>query len=121
MATKEYKEFEKAGKPSFDEAWQILRNRIAIDDTIPNTIGSNKILKIDNRGVKRITSKNNINNIPIEHFRSVYNELIREGSIVRKELTKQIQKRCSSGVVWILRKLPFVEIVTKPYITLSLK
>ncbi|MCM1041534.1 MAG: hypothetical protein NC396_03785 [Bacteroides sp.] len=121
METRKHKASEEAEYPTFEEAWKKYVTKL-VGKSFKNTRGENKITAVTGRGVQRTTISENPNNwIPIEHFRSVYNDLIEKGTIIRKELTAQKKKWCSSGVVWILGQLPFIALETEPYIKLTLK
>ena len=87
--------------------------------TFYNSKGSNKITDINWTGIKRITSKGNANEIDIEGFRFAYNTLINEGEVTREDINQEFAY-CSSGIVLILKQLPFVEFINSP-ITLRLK
>ncbi|MCM1170235.1 MAG: hypothetical protein NC324_09910 [Bacteroides sp.] len=120
MSTQKHKAFEKAGCPTFEEVWEKYVPKL-VDKPFTNTKGINIITEVTDKGIKRVTITAKTNWIPIEHFRSVYNDLIEKGTIIRKELTAQKKKWCSSGVVWILGQLPFIALETEPYIKLTRK
>ena len=121
MLSKKYEKFEKAGKPTFEEAWEkyvkALKGR-----GICNSKGFNKIVDVTEKGVKRITINIKENEIPLSQFKAVYDELVHNKVVVRKNLNEQKKKRCSSGVVWILGEAlhDFVDLTEDP-LTLHLK
>ncbi|MBO4483572.1 MAG: restriction endonuclease, partial [Prevotella sp.] len=104
--------------PSFDEVWEKYIMPLK-GTTLHNSQGSNEIIDIDWSGIKRITSKNKKNEIAIEAFRFAYNTLINEGKVTREDINQEFAY-CSSGIVLLLKQLPFVEIINRP-ITLRLK
>lgn len=105
--------------PSFDEIWHKYIIPLK-GKTLYNSRGSNKILDVNNAGITRITSTNEKGKIDIEGFKFAYNTLIKDGKVTRDYINQQINKRCSSGIVLILKQLPFVEFINRP-ITLRLK
>ncbi len=121
MVSKKYKEFEKAGKPTFEEVWEDCIKPLK-DREIPNSKGYNTIVDVTEKAVKRITINDKENKIPIDQFRAVYEELVRNGVVVRNNLDQQKEKRCSSGVVRILGSAlqDFVKLTKNP-LTLRLK
>lgn len=74
----------------------------------------NTILKVDDGGIKRITSTGNIGKIDIEPFKMAVIKLLREGCITRSEINDNYSKRASSGIVLILSQVPVFELVEKP-------
>ena len=83
--------------------------------TLVNDKGrKNTILKVDDGGIKRITSTGNVGKIDIEPFKMAVIKLLREGSITRSEINDNYSKRASSGIVLILSQVPVFELVEKP-------
>lgn len=122
MLSKKYEKFEKAGKPTFEEVWENYVKKLEKRE-ICNSKGVNRIVAVTEKGVKRITINEKENEIPLSQFRAVYEELVRNGVVVRNDLVQQKEKRCSSGVVWILGealKHSFVDLTEDP-LTLHLK
>ena len=121
MLSKKYEKFEKAGKPTFEEVWENYV-KLLEGDKICNSKGFNKIIAVTEKGVKRITINEKENEIPIGQFRAVYEKLVHDGVVVRNDLVQQKEKRCSSGVVWILKEAlqDFVDLTEDP-LTLHLK
>ena len=101
MISKKYEKFEKAGKPTFEEVWENYVKKLRKRE-ICNSKGVNRIVDVTEKGVKRITINEKENEIPIGQFRTVYDELVHNKVVVRKNLNEQKKQRCSSGVVWIL-------------------
>lgn len=95
------------GLPTFDEMWQqyILPLKGVI---LRNTRGENKIVDVSWAGITRITSNGKKGQIQIEGFKLAYNELLKRGEVTRDYINQQVDKRCSSGIVLILKQLPFV-------------
>ncbi len=122
MISKKYEKFEKAGKPTFEEVWEKYVKRLPKGKKIRNTKGYNTIVDVTEKAVKRITINDKENKIPIGQFRAVYEELVRNGVVVRNNLDQQKEKRCSSGVVRILGEAlkAFVDLTEDP-LTLRLK
>ena len=122
MLSKKYEKFEKAGKPTFEEVWENYVKKLEKRE-IRNSKVFNKIITVTEKGIKRITINEKENEIPLSQFRDVYEELVRNGVVVRNSLVQQKEKRCSSGVVWILGealKHSFVDLTEDP-LTLHLK
>ena len=122
MLSKKYEKFEKAGKPTFEEVWENYVKKLEKRE-ICNSKGVNRIVAVTEKGVKRITINEKENEIPLSQFRAVYEELVRNGVVVRNDLVQQKEKRCSSGVVWIVGealKHSFVDLTEDP-LTLHLK
>ena len=71
----------------------------------------NTILKVDDGGIKRITSTGNVGKIDIEPFKMAVIKLLREGCITRSEINDNYSKRASSGIVLILSQVPVFELV----------
>ena len=74
----------------------------------------NTILKVDDGGIKRITSTGNIGKIDIEPFKMAVIKLLREGCITRSEINDNYSKRASSGIVLILSQVPVFELMERP-------
>lgn len=121
MLSKKYEKFEKAGKPTFEEVWENYVKKLGKRE-IRNSKGFNKIITVTEKGIKRITINEKENEIPIGQFRAVYEKLVHDGVVVRNSLVQQKEKRCSSGVVWILGEAlhDFVDLTEDP-LTLHLK
>ena len=121
MLSKKYEKFEKAGKPTFEEVWKNYVKPLE-GNRVRNSKGFNKIIDVTEKGVKRITINEKENEIPIGQFRTVYDELVHNKVVVRNNLVQQKEKRCSSGVVWILKEAlhDFVDLTEDP-LTLHLK
>lgn len=107
------------GIMSFDEVWEKyiipLQGKVLTNENIENTI-----LKVDNKGITRVSSKGNINRIGIENFREAYELLISKGSVERGEIHQLVGNRCSSGIVLVLSQVPFIGVRQKP-ITIYIK
>lgn len=94
---------------SFGDVWEKYIKPLE-GKTLENSKGTtNKILKVDDGGIIRITSKGNRNKIQIEGFRLAYNELLKNRKVTRDYINQNFAKRCSSGIVLILREVPFIE------------
>ena len=74
----------------------------------------NTILKVDDGGIKRITSTGNVGKIDIEPFKMAVIKLLRDGYITRSEINDNYSKRASSGIVLILSQVPMFELVERP-------
>lgn len=74
----------------------------------------NTILKVDDGGIKRITSTGNVGKIDIEPFKMAVIKLLRDGYITRSEINDNYSKRASSGIVLILSQVPVFELVERP-------
>ena len=74
----------------------------------------NTILKVDDVGIKRITSTGNVGKIDIEPFKMAVIKLLRDGYITRSEINDNYSKRASSGIVLILSQVPMFELVERP-------
>lgn len=74
----------------------------------------NTILKVDDGGIKRITSTRNVGKIDIEPFKMAVIKLLRDGYITRSEINDNYSKRASSGIVLILSQVPMFELVERP-------
>lgn len=96
--------------PSFGDIWENYIKGL-VGKTIPlsNATDKNTIITVDNSGLKRITKNKKTKTIPIESFRWTYNRLIRDGYVSRKDINDNV-KLCSSGIVAILRTIPFINI-----------
>ena len=94
--------------PSFGVVWEKYIKPLE-GKTLYNTKGPNKILKVDNGGITRITYTGNTGKIQIEGFRFAYNELLKNGKVRRDYINQNFAKRCSSGIVLILLEIPFIE------------
>ena len=94
--------------PTFGVVWEKYIKPLE-GKTLYNTRGSNKILKVDNGGITRITSTGNTGKIQIEGFRFAYNELLKNGKVKREYINQNFAKRCSSGIVLVLLEIPFIE------------
>ena len=75
---------------------------------------SNKIVKVDWSGIKRISSKNKPGNINIEIFKEAVNKLLTEGFITRDYINQNYLGRASSGVILILSQVPFFKLTDRP-------
>jgi restriction system protein len=75
---------------------------------------SNKIVKVDWSGIKRITSNNKSGFINIEIFKETINKLLSEGYVSREYINQNYPGRASSGVILILSQVPFFKLTNKP-------
>ena len=96
------------GYPPFGAVWETYIKPLE-GKTLYNTRGSNKILKVDNGGITRISSTGKTGKIQIEGFRFAYNELLKNGKVKREYINQNFAKRCSSGIVLVLLEIPFIE------------
>lgn len=99
--------------PTFDEMWEkyIIPLKGA---TLYNSKGENKIIDVNWSEISRITSNGKKGKIQIEGFELAYNILLKEGMVTRDYINQQVDKRCSSGIVLILKELPFVTETKNP-------
>ena len=81
----------------------------------------NTIVDVDWTEVKRITSKGNKGNLPIEIFRYAVNTILKQGYISRDTINQNYTGRGSSGIVMILSQVPIFELVDQPKIGLRLR
>ena len=100
--------------PNFDEAWKELTRQQPEWEALPNKRGVNTIIDINDKGITRISSNDIKSSISIDKFRFAYNNLIKNGYISRKYINEQVQGRCSSCIVSVLEKLPFIEETSNP-------
>lgn len=99
--------------PTFDEIWQ--RHIMPIKGaTLYNSKGKNKIIDVNWSGITRITSNGKKGKIQIEGFRLAYNALLKKGEVTRDYINQQFAERCSSGIILILKELPFVTETRNP-------
>lgn len=82
--------------------------------------GKNKILKVTNKGITRVSSKGNKNSINIDVFEYAFNRVMKDGYISRKNINQEFPKRVSSGVIAILKEIPFIDLTRKPELGLKL-
>ena len=109
-----YPEFERAGAPTFEKAWKELTMQQPKWEPLPNRRGANTIIGINNNGIIRISSNDIKSSISIDKFRFAYNNLLKTGYISRKYINEQVKGRCSSCIVSVLEKLPFIEATSNP-------
>lgn len=88
---------------------------------ISNSKGSNKIIEVNDSGLKRCSINNRISKIDRDSFKFAYEYLVRNGSVTRDYINQQIDKRCSSIIYYVLAQIPFVETKVSPKQTLILK
>lgn len=100
--------------PDFDEAWKELTRAQPEWEDLPNRRGANTIVDINDNGISRISSNGIKSSISIDKFRFAYNNLIKNGYIARKDINEQVKGRCSSCIVSVLEKLPFIEETSNP-------
>lgn len=75
---------------------------------------SNKIVKVDWGGIKRITSNNKSGFINVEIFKETVNKLFNEGFVTREYINQNYPGRASSGVILILSQVPFFTLTDRP-------
>lgn len=75
---------------------------------------SNKIVKVDWGGIKRITSNNKSGFINIEIFKEAIDKLLNDGFVTREYINQNYPGRASSGVILILSQVPFFTLTGKP-------
>jgi hypothetical protein len=80
--------------------------------------GSNRILRVDDRGVLRETSLGRTRRMSIESFRWTVEELDRRGQMTRAQILDGIKRWESSGVVAILAATGLYEITRAPSVGL---
>ncbi|MFZ3264410.1 MAG: restriction endonuclease [Terriglobales bacterium] len=100
--------------PTFNEIWE--RHVIPLEgQTLVRPNGTtNILLTVDWSGVKRFTSGERQQFIPIEVFRQAVGRLVERGQVTRKEIDEDYVGRASSGVVLILSQVPFFEHLSSP-------
>jgi hypothetical protein len=100
--------------PTFSEVWE----RYVMPLTGRTLVGpggrTNTLLTVDWSGVRRRTSGERLQFIPIEVFRQAVGRLIERGQVTRKEINEDYVGRASSGVVLILSQVPFFEHLSSP-------
>ena len=99
---------------SFDRAWERYIVPLRGKEISLAKGGKNKIVKVSKAGITRITSNGKENKIDIEIFKFAYNKVISSGYVSRDEINQRDQKRVSSGVIAILKEIPFIELTESP-------
>jgi SpoVK/Ycf46/Vps4 family AAA+-type ATPase len=99
---------------NFGYIWAIFI-RPLVDHTIKNENGTtNRIVRVDNSGVERITSNGHNQKINIEIFKWTINRLLTTGEVTRDEINQKYPVRVSSAVVLILSQVPFFKVLDGP-------
>lgn len=80
----------------------------------------NTIIEVNWDYIKRLTSNNKVQKLPIEIFRQVINHLYNYGEIERDRINQMFVKRASSGISLILSQNPYIELEKKPKMKLVL-
>lgn len=107
------KSMKKTQKYKFSEIWE--KYIIPLEGKVlkrPNG-SSNKIVRVDWSGIRRITSNGKEQFIEIEIFRFAINHILNCGSITRRQINDQYDRRASSGIVLILSQIPFFRLNRK--------
>lgn len=102
----------------FDAIWEKYIIPLEGRTITRDTGKTNRILKVDWSGITRITSNGRQGTIDIEIFRQTVNHLLQYGSITRKKINEDYEKRASSGIVLILSQVPFFNLEKRPELTL---
>ena len=126
METKKYPKFERAGKPTFEEAWEKLTKDQPTWKPLLNRRGANTIVDINDNGIKRISSNGYLSSISIDNFHVVYKELIHKGSMTEPEIMTLLEenglkKRCSACIVSVFDQLEYIDKIDITPIRLQLK
>ena len=100
--------------PTFDEIWEQFLIPLSGRTLVGSGGRSNTLLTVDWSGVKRLTSSQRPQFIPIEVFRQAVGRLIERGCVTRHEINEDYVGRASSGVVLILSQVPFFEHLGSP-------
>ncbi|MDD2530792.1 MAG: hypothetical protein PHN41_06130 [Bacteroidales bacterium] len=82
--------------------------------------GINKILKVTNKGITRITSRGNVNDINRDVIKYAFDRVKKDGYVSRKNINQKFPNRLSSGVIAILKEIPFIELTSEPELGLKL-
>jgi restriction system protein len=98
----------------FDQVWTKYVMPLAGKTLIGPSGKSNKVLSVDWSGVKRLTSGDEQQFIPIEVFRQAVGRIVSYGSVTRDEINQEYSKRASSGVVLILAQVPLFSYFGNP-------
>ena len=99
---------------SFDWAWEKYIVPLVGKEISLAKGGKNKIVKVSKAGITRITSNGNVNKIDIEIFNFAYTKVMSSGYVSRDEINQSYPKRGSSGVIAILKEIPFIELTELP-------
>ena len=106
------------GKPlpefSFEHVWEQQIMPLSGQTIIGVDGRTNKLLRVDWSGVRRLTSSGREQFIRIEIFREAVNRIDERGCITRSEINEEYAKRASSGVVLILAQVPWLEHLSGP-------
>ena len=99
---------------TFDEVWE--RHVMPLEGrTLVGPNGrTNTLLTVDWSGIKRLTSGERQQFIPIEVFRQAVGRLVERGQVTREEINEDYVGRASSGVVLVLSQVPFFEHLSRP-------
>jgi len=108
-------------KLTFDMVWDKYIMPLEGKMIFRNNGKSNKILKVDWGGIKRITSNGKEQFIEIDPFQFAINKMLSGDVVTRDEINQIYPKRASSGIVLILEQIPFVEIASKRPLSIKIE
>lgn len=106
---------------TFEESWMKYITPLAGKDISLYSGSTNKIISVSKNGIKRISSRDKENFITIEPFDFAYNSVLSKGFMAAKEIEDKFSNRCSSGVIAILKEIPFIEFTSSPKRGIMLK
>ncbi|MGI6491379.1 MAG: restriction endonuclease [Pelotomaculum sp.] len=89
-------------------------------DLVRENGSKNTMLEVNWDFLKRMTSNNKIQKLPIEIFRKVIIYLVEHGEIERDKINEMFIKRASSGISLILSQNPYIQLIKKPKMKLVL-
>ena len=76
--------------------------------------GAYQIIRVDDSGIERVSSRGHSGFLPIELFRGIVRRLLRVGQVSRDEIHALCGGGASSGIAQILAQVPYFEYVDHP-------
>ena len=105
---------------AFDDVWR--RIHALEQTTVPlASQGRIDIVKVDERGILRRTSRGNVSHMSIESFRWTVDALNRRQHMSREDILEGIRRWESSGVVAILAATGLYELTKEPNVGLRVR
>lgn len=105
---------------TFEQAWNEYIIPLKGKDIFLAKGKMNKILKVTNKDITRITSRGNVNTINKNVLKYAFDSVKKDGYVSRKNINQKFPNRLSSGVIAILNEIPFIELTSEPELGLKL-